>query len=107
MDGTQLLLCVAMAVRGRPASSKPQEVVRRAAASAGVDIPGHGDERENRVSGLGPLSGVAVGIGHRHDGRRVPMKVLDVSHPSEWTGAEWAADVIPHLVYGVVTATAL
>ena len=50
-----------MAVRGRGTSSAPQDVVETSAQKIGVDIPGSGDERANRLAGLGPLSGVAIG----------------------------------------------
>jgi hypothetical protein len=29
---------------------------------ADVGIPGKGDERDNRLTGLGPLSGIGVGV---------------------------------------------
>jgi hypothetical protein len=35
------------------------------------------------------------------------MSALDVTHPSEWSAADWASDVVPHLAYGLVVATTL
>jgi len=33
----------------------------------------------------------------------VPMALLKVSNPAEWAPSSWAADIVPHLVYGVAT----
>src|SRR5690348_5660348 len=52
-----------MAWRGRPASNTPQQLVEKVADSLDVDIPGEGEERQNRLSGLGPLAGIATGVG--------------------------------------------
>ncbi|MDQ2874039.1 MAG: hypothetical protein M3Y33_04170 [Actinomycetota bacterium] len=53
---------VDMAVRGRGSSSAPQDLVEAVADRADVEIPGQGDERDNRLAGLGPLSGISVGV---------------------------------------------
>ena len=128
---------VDMAVRGRPASQTPQQLVDTVADKAGVDIPGKGEERDNRLSGLGPLAGDAVGVAvgvvagaiHRAlraRGRRgpallsvlviggaamalsdVPLKVLGISDPADWEAKDWASDIVPHLVYGAVTYATL
>ena len=34
----------------------------------------------------------------------VPATRLGLTDPREWQPADWAADVVPHLVYGLVTA---
>ncbi|MFY9932286.1 MAG: hypothetical protein WAK82_30190 [Streptosporangiaceae bacterium] len=52
-----------MAWRGRPSSSAPSELVEKAAERAGASIPGEGDERENRDSGLGALASIVTGVG--------------------------------------------
>src|SRR4051794_29972382 len=52
-----------MAVRGRGTSSTPEQTVEKLAAKAHVDIPGDEEHRQNRVQGLGPLSGLVAGIG--------------------------------------------
>ena len=52
-----------MVVRGRPASDAPEEVVRRLAGTAGIDLGGSRRERQNRSAGLGPLAGIATGVG--------------------------------------------
>lgn len=42
-----------MAVRGRGSSSATQDLVEAVADRADVEIPGQGDERDNRLAGLG------------------------------------------------------
>lgn len=122
-----------MAVRGRPTSSTPEDTVEKLADLAHVSIPGQGEERDNRVAGLGPLSGIATGVGvgvllglFRAMGWRptvaasavtatvaaliganVPMTALGLADPRTWSPQDWAADVVPHLVYGLVTAATL
>ena len=122
-----------MAVRARPASSTPTETVERLADRAHLDIPGAGESRANRLEGLASLSGLATGVGlglvlgvARAAGWRPgpvggtlaaaavalvgangPMALLGVSDPRNWSAADWAADLVPHLAYGAVTATVL
>jgi hypothetical protein len=122
-----------MAVRGRPASSTPAETVERVAGAAHLQIPGSGESRANRVEGLAPLTGLATGVGMglvlglaRAAGWRPgpvteplaaaavaligangPMALLGVSDPRTWSAADWAADLVPHLAYGAVTAAVL
>jgi hypothetical protein len=121
-----------MACRGRPASSAPEDAVERLAARLGTDVPGEGGRRENRVAGMAPLLGIATGVGAgaaygalRGAGLRLPLPAgavlvgaaamaaadtamagLRVSDPRTWSSADWCADVLPHLVYGLVTAGA-
>jgi xanthosine utilization system XapX-like protein len=33
-----------------------------------------------------------------------PATRLGLTDPKSWSGADWAADVVPHMVYGMVTA---
>jgi hypothetical protein len=126
-----------MALRGRPASDSAEQLVERAADKAGLSIPGEKDERDNRLRGLGPLSGIAVGVAvgavtglvHQALARRgrtlpavvevtftgaaamalsdVPLKLLGISDPASWAAKDWASDAIPHLLYGVVTSSVL
>lgn len=126
---------VDMAIRGRPASSTPSQLVGAIADKAGVDLSSpDADEStvENRKSGLGALSGYLVGLGvgtgygllrlrvHRVPvataaaglglaamaGSDVPITALGVSDPRTWGASSWAADIIPHLAYGFFTAIA-
>jgi hypothetical protein len=111
-----------MAVTGRPASGAPGETVRRAAGALGADPPGDPD----RVEAYGALGGIATGVGlgvaaslARAAGVRLPapigavaigglamaatdlpMAAGGVSHPRDWSRADWARDVVPHLAYG-------
>jgi len=134
--GTTVLNAVTyldMAVRGRPGSSTPQQLVEEASDRAGVPVPGDDDTRQNRLQGLGPLSGTAVGVvvgagaglvGHllRQTGREVPgplavvllagtamalsdvpLTLLGISDPKTWAAQDWVADVVPHLAYGAAT----
>ncbi|NHA69991.1 hypothetical protein [Phycicoccus flavus] len=121
-----------MAVRGRGTSSAPQDTVEAMADKAGVDVPGEGDTRDNRVAGLGPLLGLATGIGigallgafgedrrpgfaataalatlGAMAGSDAPMAALGVTDPRTWSAGSWASDAVPHAVYGAVTALAL
>ncbi len=122
-----------MTVRGRGTSSTPEDTVERLAAKAHVPIPGQGETRQNRVQGLGPLMGLAAGIGvgvlgglARAAGFRAatpvgitvttlgvlvvangPMTALGVTDPRTWSAADWASDLVPHLAYGVVVATTM
>lgn len=52
-----------MTARARPASSTPEDTVEKLASVAHVPIPGDEHARRNRVAGLGPLTGLAAGIG--------------------------------------------
>lgn len=126
-----------MAIRGRPSSSTPEQLVGTVADKAGVSVPGGDDTRSNRLQGLGPLSGIAVGVGVgataglvgqllRRASRDlpapvavllisataialsdVPLKVLGISDPKTWAVKDWAADIVPHLAYGAATYTTL
>jgi hypothetical protein len=122
-----------MAVRGRPASQTPQQTIEKLADRADVAVPGEGETRSNRLTGLGSLSGMVTGVGIgaafgllRHLGVRPPLPVgallvglgamaatdssmaaLKVSDPRTWSGADWLSDLLPHLVYGAVTYATL
>ena len=122
-----------MAVRGRDASSAPQDAVTTLADKAGADIPGEGETRENRVAGLGPLMGIVTGVGvgtvagllraaglrlnlplaalaiggAAMAGSNAPMARLGISDPKTWSATDWASDAVPHLAYGLATAGVL
>jgi hypothetical protein len=122
-----------MAVRGRAASSTPERTVAKVAGVAHVPIPGQGDERENRLQGLGALTGLVAGVGFgtlvglvRAAGFRTsplvgtlltttgvlvatngPMTALEITDPRTWSAADWLSDLVPHVVYGVVVRTTL
>lgn len=119
-----------MAIRGRAPSSTPEHGVETLVHLVGTDVPGQGAQRENRLSGLGALTGIVTGTaaGTAYGvlgavvgkpaapwsvlvagavamlGGNVPMAVLGISDPRSWSAADWLSDVLPHLAYGVVTA---
>ncbi len=121
-----------MLLRARPASSTPEATVEKSAELAGVSIPGAGEDRDNRVSALGALTGIATGVGvglvygaltsrHRPPvlvgalvttvaalaGSNGPMTALGITDPRTWGTTDWVSDVVPHVAYGMVTALTL
>jgi hypothetical protein len=120
-----------MVLRGRGASSTPEESVRRLAAKAGVTVPGDEEKRSHRESGAGALLGMVTGVtvGAAYGAARavgwrpsapvaavvtglaavaassLPMASMGVSDPREWSLSDWLSDLIPHLAYGLTTAT--
>lgn len=119
-----------MVLRGRGGSAAPQQLVEELSDRTGIPVPGEGETRENRVSGVGavlgmvtgvgvgalygasrslpwrpsvPLAGLLTGLGAMA-GSDVPMAALKVSDPRNWRPADWLADLVPHLTYGMVTA---
>lgn len=119
-----------MAVRGRPASTTPEQSVEKLARTLRTDVPGDGQARQARLTGLGALlgtlTGVVVGAGYGAAracgwnpsvvvgglaasgtamvGASAPMTVLGITDPRSWSTADWLSDVLPHLAYGMVTA---
>ncbi len=122
-----------MVGRGRAASSTPERTVEELTQRAHVAIPGDEETRQNRVQGLGPITGLVAGIGvgvliglARASGFRSqplvgtllttlgvlvasngPMTALGITDPRTWSATDWASDVVPHLAYGVVVTTTL
>lgn len=121
------------AVQGTPSSATPDQAAYAVAESVGVGVPGDADKKQNRLEGLGPLSGYAVGLGVgavggalRALGIKIPMPVapvvlglgamaisdsvmtaLKITDPRMWTATSVLRDALPHLVYGGVTVLAL
>lgn len=117
-----------MAVRGRGSSSTPEKTVETLAEKVHLTVPGDEETRQNRLQGLGPMTGLVAGVGVgvltglvRAAGFRSqwlvgtllttagvlvaangPMTVLGVTDPRTWSATDWASDVVPHLVYGAV-----
>lgn len=122
-----------MVWRGRGTSSTPEQTIEAMEERLPVSVPGEGETRQNRVSGLGSLSGIVTGVGIgaafgvlRRAGLRPPAAVsavliglgamastdlsmasLRVSDPRSWSAADWLSDLIPHLAYGAVAAAVL
>ncbi len=134
--GTAVLNAVTyldMAVRGRDASSAPEDSVRALADRAGREIPGDRKQRGNRVTALGALLGTASGLGAgiaaaaaRSAGFRLPyaldaavigagamvatdgpMVALGLTDLREWSTTDWISDAVPHLAYGAATSATL
>ena len=122
-----------MAGRGRGSSSTPEQTVEALAEKAHVAIPGEGETRQNRLEGLGPLTGLVAGVGVgvlvglvRAAGFRArpvtgtalttlgvlvaangPMTVLGITDPRTWSTTDWISDLVPHLAYGAVVQTTM
>ncbi|MFC6021226.1 hypothetical protein ACFP2T_34260 [Plantactinospora solaniradicis] len=119
-----------MTVRARPASSTPEESVRRLTDALHIGL-GPEDRAANRRSGLGPLLGYAVGVACAAalttvGLRRLPgpvaagilgagamltsdgmLTVLRVTDPRRWSRTDWLSDVVPHLAYGMAAVATL
>lgn len=52
-----------------------------------------------------PVAGIALGLAAMA-ASDVPIGLSGVSDPATWAPEDWAADLIPHLIYGLVTAIA-
>jgi hypothetical protein len=122
-----------MAVRGRPPSSTPERTVEKLTETVDVPVPGDKETRQNRLQGLGALTGIAAGIGvgvvlglARAAGFRPrpvvgtllttagvlvgtngPMTVLGVTDPRTWSAVDWISDIVPHVAYAVVVTATL
>ena len=115
-----------MAVRGRPASDIPQQAIETMASRAGHPVPGTGEQKQNRLAGLGSLGGIATGVGVgtltgicRPVLFRLPPPVaalaigavamivangslvrLGLTDPRKWSRSDWLSDLVPHVAYG-------
>ena len=118
-----------MALRGRPASSTPENTVEKMAEAVHLTVPGEGVKRASRLEGLGALTGLVAGVGvggllglARASGFRAgtllttvtvlistngPMTVLGVTDPRTWSAVDWLSDLVPHLAYAAVVTTTM
>ena len=122
-----------MAIRARPASETPQRAIDKIASDSGHPVPGQGQERQNRLQGLGPLAGIVTGVGigavaglmrpvltklpswfgvtvlgaAAMAAADVPLTQLGVTDPRKWSSTEWVSDAVPHLCYGMATYATL
>ena len=124
-----------MLLRGRSASGVPAQAAGILADKAGINLAAGGaspEQAESRRSAIGallgyltgagigtvyglvrprlgtlptPLAGAAVGLAAMA-ASDVPIARLGVSNPAEWAPEDWAADLLPHLAYGIVTVAA-
>jgi hypothetical protein len=121
-----------MLVRGRGASGLPAEVADRLAERTGIDL-GEPDRKASREDAAGALLGYVTGLGiaaaygmitgrttppptwlavpllsaAAMAGSDVPATVLGATDPRTWSRTAWLSDIVPHLVYGTVTAAAI
>ena len=131
--GTTVLNAVTyldMATRAGPASTTPEDTVRKAQELTGVSLGSSDDDAAIRRSALGALLGIAAGLTTgavygllRPRLRRVPLVVLGVgtglaanvgttgpmgalgvTDPRTWPAESWLSDLVPHLAYGLATA---
>lgn len=121
-----------MAIRGRPASAVPDETVEKIQTLFGTTGSGGAADTSRRTA-MGALGGIVTGLVvgtaasyARAAGLRlptpagavatglaamvaadVPITLLGISDPRTWTVADWASDIVPHLVYGAAVQRTL
>jgi hypothetical protein len=119
------------AVRGRPSSTLPEQTAEKLAGKLGLDF-GEGHRAESRKQGVGGLLGIAtgVGLGAAYGALRLkvrniplsaagvglglvatvaadtPMTALGLTAPRTWGMVGWLSDLVPHVIYGLVTVYA-
>jgi uncharacterized membrane protein len=122
-----------MALRGRPASTLPARTVDALGEALGVTGGVPADVRESRHAAMGALGGIGAGLvvgvtasAARRWGFRPPRGLgvlvtaaaamaatdgpataLGVTDPRTWTPADWLADAVPHLGYGLAVDAVL
>jgi hypothetical protein len=121
-----------MLIRGRSGSSVPKKDVQRLEDHASIDGPEDAaaqTSRSNRETAAGALMGYIVGVGvgtaaglawplfralplpvagavvggAAMAGGDIPSVALGTTDPRSWSATSWAADIVPHLTYGLVT----
>lgn len=118
-----------MVATGRSASDAPGRTVLAVADKFGVDLPSDG----GRPDAYGALAGAGTGLGIalvagglRSAGLRLPllaeaavvgvgamlatdgpMSWAGVTTLQDWSGVDWARDVVPHLAYGLAVSSTL
>ena len=117
-----------MALRGRPASTTPEQTVEsRRTRQIWTTSASRSGEPAFRVGALlGIASGLATGVVYgamrarwprqnllvmgavagaiANVGTTLPMTAAGITDPRQWPVSSWLMDLIPHLGYGVVTA---
>ncbi len=122
-----------MLLRGRPASTVPAKAAGILADRLGIVVLRTENEdqgADNRRSATGALlgyaTGVGVGVGYAVVRSRIdatsplraglllglsamvagdgPIVATGASDPRTWSAADWLADLVPHLAYGLAAA---
>ncbi|MGW5482475.1 hypothetical protein [Streptomyces sp. NPDC004008] len=119
-----------MLLRGRPSSDVPAEIADRLAERTGVAL-GDAEARSSREQAVGALLGYVIGLGiggayglwrcragppslwtagpllgaAAMAGSDLPATVLKVTDPASWPLTSWVSDAVPHLAYGLTTAS--
>jgi len=122
-----------MARRGRPASDMPEKAADKLAELAGHPVEGSGEVLQNRLVGLGALSGIATGVsvgavagflrpivlrlgpvfgplligGAAMAASDLPLVKLGLTDTKEWSSTDWVSDVVPHLAFGIAAYATL
>lgn len=122
-----------MLISARPASDTSEVTITKLEEVIKLRVPGDEVQHNNRVAALGPMTGIAVGVtigavleiarslGWRPGavvlavvatsgaliGSNTPMTLLEVTDPRKWSARAWISDIIPHLAFGIATATVL
>jgi hypothetical protein len=122
-----------MAWRGRAASSMPENAVEKIAGLIGRPVKGTGETRQNRLTGLGALSGIATGVGvgsvfgflrpivlrfgpalgpiliggAAMAASDIPLVKLGLTATKDWSTTDWASDIVPHLAFGITAYATL
>ncbi len=122
-----------MLLRGRPASTVPAKAAGILADRLGIEaLRTENDDQgaDNRRSAAGALlgyaTGIGVGVGYAVVRSRIggtstlrtglllglsamaagdgPIVATGASDPRTWSAADWIADLVPHLAYGLAAA---
>lgn len=102
--GEQLgITAVATSMTGDEADNRRQAAGALLGYGTGVGIGVlYGLVRGASTRGASPVAGAAVGLSAMA-ASDAPIALTGVSDPATWSVTDWLSDVIPHLVYGVVT----
>lgn len=122
-----------MAVRGRPASTTPDQMAQRLLDALHLGQAADEETRQARSTGLGAFLGMSAGVsvgvllaqlrsaGHPRGAVSTaatswaiamlvgngPMTLVGVTDPRAWTADDWLTDVLPHLAYAAASAGTL
>jgi hypothetical protein len=94
---------LALSMEGETADNRREAAGALLGYTTGVGIGVlYGMLRGAAENGASPLAGAVVGLGAMA-ASDVPIALTGVSDPATWSTTDWLSDIIPHLVYGLVT----